>query len=74
MRSFLTGKTVKTVRPMTSKEMERESWTGAPALVIEFVDGTLVYPSRDEEGNGPGALFGFKENQFLVFAFNTRRK
>jgi len=30
---------------------------GVPtALVLE--NGTVLYPSRDEEGNGPGAMFG----------------
>jgi hypothetical protein len=57
----LVGRVVKAVRPMTEAELGAEGWEarrgGAPA-VIEFEDGTIVYPSRDDEGNGPGALFG----------------
>jgi hypothetical protein len=28
------------------------------ATVLVLDDGTILYPSRDDEGNGPGALFG----------------
>lgn len=56
------GKTIKAIRPMTAAELENEGWTGltrgyAP-VVIEFSDGSKIYASQDEEGNGPGALFG----------------
>jgi len=26
-------------------------------VVIQLDDGTLLFPSRDEEGNGPGCMF-----------------
>jgi hypothetical protein len=26
-------------------------------IVLELDDGTSIFPSRDDEGNGPGALF-----------------
>jgi hypothetical protein len=55
---LLVGRTIKQVRKMTAKELEAEGWEGDHALVIELDNGTLVYPSRDDEGNGPGALFG----------------
>jgi len=49
--------TIKSIRPMTKKEMNAESWrTGT--TVIEMDDGTLIYASRDEEGNDSGCLFG----------------
>lgn len=60
MMSGLEGKKIKSVRPMTAKEFKREGWerTFQSATVIEFDDGTLLYPAADDEGNGPGALFG----------------
>jgi hypothetical protein len=43
---------------MTTSEMNREGWYGYPPPVIELSNGTLLYPSQDDEGNSPGALFG----------------
>jgi hypothetical protein len=57
----LIGKKVVRVRSMTKKELEAEGWADyshRDALVMVFDDGTKVFASRDEEGNGPGALFG----------------
>jgi hypothetical protein len=31
-------------------------WDRRP-IVIVFDNGTAIYPSADDEGNGPGALF-----------------
>lgn len=68
------GKTIKSIRPMSEAEIEAEGWGGltrgyAP-VVIEFTDGSIIYASQDEEGNGPGALFGVEstgENIYLVY-------
>lgn len=54
------GREIVAMRPMTTEERKREGWMGrgiAPP-VIELDDGTTLFPSRDAEGNGPGALFG----------------
>lgn len=57
----LEGKSVKEIRGMTKAELEDEGWhKNDECTVIVFDDGTLIYPSRDSEGNGPGALFGTK--------------
>jgi len=55
--SNLQGRTIETVRPMTSDEQDVEGWS-RPATVIVLDDGTKIYPSRDQEGNGPGVIFG----------------
>ena len=55
--SSFKGKVVRDVRDMTPEEMDREGWSQI-TKVIEFTDGTLVYASSDDEGNGPGVLFG----------------
>lgn len=61
----LVGSTVVAIRPMTPTERAQQGWTEdlgissrEEALVIELSNGTLVFPSRDGEGNGPGVLFG----------------
>lgn len=70
-KSELEGRTIKTVRAMTRQELEAEGWTedrhGARiALVLD--NGTVLYPSRDDEGNGPGALFGVtKDGKTIAF-------
>jgi|FreactTroBogLake_1042271.scaffolds.fasta_scaffold06690_3 hypothetical protein len=53
------GKTVASIRPLTSQEIDGLYWEGydhKPAFVIIFTDGTCLIPSADEEGNGPGFL------------------
>lgn len=54
------GKKIVCIRPMTTKERESEGWDdcGGCTSVIELDDGTLIYPSSDDEGNGGGTLFG----------------
>ena len=54
----LVGRKIVAVRELTKKEMKQEYWfdEGCVALVLD--DGTILYPSRDPEGNGAGALFG----------------
>ena len=55
----LVGRRIVEVRAMSTRELEAEGWPPdetVPVLVLD--DGTILFPSRDEEGNGPGALFG----------------
>jgi hypothetical protein len=57
----LIGRKIVAVRPMTAAELKGEGWRknihgDIFALVLD--DGTVIYPACDEEGNGPGALFG----------------
>lgn len=68
------GKKIVEVRSMTSEELERVGWTKEygvlvryppPVLVLE--DGTRLFPSRDPEGNGPGAIFGINAEDFDVW-------
>jgi hypothetical protein len=56
-RSHLKGKTVKDVRYLTDEEKESLGWFHHVPVII-FDDGTLIFPSRDDEGNDGGALFG----------------
>ena len=61
MSAEFVGKSITEVRSMTSEELQAEGWDpphfgSVPVFVLD--DGTLIYPSRDEEGNGPGQIFG----------------
>lgn len=68
-----TGRTVKQVRAMTPQELYAEGWgsdmLGGEPTVIEFDDGSTIYASQDDEGNGAGALFGYyKGNHIRLIA------
>jgi len=63
----IVGKKIVKVRLMSKAEMEQKGWAFGEGIAIELDDGTVLYPSQDEEGNGPGALFGVKHHlQFHV--------
>ena len=53
----LSGVQIKKVRKMSAQEMDDEGWSGSPPSVLVLSNGMLLYPSRDGEGNGPGAFF-----------------
>lgn len=52
----LAGKTVEEVRYLTDEEQDQLYWHQKGPIII-FTDGSFVFPSQDNEGNGPGALF-----------------
>lgn len=52
----LKGRTITVIRYLTDEECEVMGWHRAP-LVLQLDDGTLLIPSRDDEGNDAGALF-----------------
>ncbi len=62
MSADLEGRIIVSFRPMTERELLEEGWEllahQLPPPVIELDDGTIVFPSRDAAGNGPGCLFG----------------
>lgn len=63
----LVGKTIVQARYMTEEEKENAGFYRR-ALVLEFADGSLIFPSADDEGNDAGALFGQdKDNNYLTF-------
>lgn len=56
---ILVGRRIVAIRPMSESELAAEGWPTddlVPAIVLD--SGAVVFSSRDEEGNGPGALFG----------------
>jgi hypothetical protein len=70
----LKGHEIVAVRPMTDDEAERNFWhhDRRRPVVLELDNGTLVYPSQDPEGNGPGALFGEVDGTPVTFGVEQR--
>lgn len=50
------GRTIVEVRYMTQHEVDLRGWYSRP-LVMVLDNGTVMYPSSDDEGNNGGALF-----------------
>ena len=51
------GMKVTGIRRMTKHEMRHEGWE-KPTTVLELEEGVFLFASQDDEGNGPGTLFG----------------
>ena len=66
--SNILGKKIIGIRPMTKKEAAALYWEfDEPVMVLELEGGSLLFPSRDYEGNGGGAIFGTdKTDNFVV--------
>lgn len=58
---LLKGKTIKRVDYLTDEEVEGLGWC-SKAPVIEFTDGSFLYPMQDDEGNGAGSLSYIGDN------------
>ena len=61
------GETVEAIRDMTDAEMRAEGWYDnlGPPVALELSSGVVIYPSRDAEGNGGGALVGYTEDEII---------
>ena len=53
---LLVGRRIVSVDYMTEDDANEVDWHHRP-LIITLDNGLRFYPSRDDEGNGPGALF-----------------
>ena len=53
---ILKGRKIVDVRYLGDDELKLLDWNQR-AIVLQLDDGTLIFPSRDDEGNGAGALF-----------------
>jgi hypothetical protein len=69
--SHLVGKTIDSVRWMSEDEAYHLGWQSTRPIVIQFTDGSLIFPSGDDEGNRGGALFGQSaSHEDLTFPVN----
>ena len=62
----LEGRKIVKVRKLTAAEKKRESWYG-DGVAIDLDDGTVIYPSSDEEGNGPRSLVQFQRRKNIPY-------
>lgn len=53
------GRRIVAMRLMTTAEFAEIGWDwpGATAIVLVLDDGSIMFPSVDPEGNGPGMIF-----------------
>ena len=61
----LQGKTIKSIRWMSDKEMEQAMWHKRP-VVLYFTDGTFMIPQMDDEGNNGGAIYYQGDNDYTI--------
>lgn len=59
-RDLLVGKKIVRVQYLTDEDLEVLGWSSS-AIAITLDDGTVLYPSMDDEGNDAGALHYQKE-------------
>ncbi len=59
MSDNVLGHRIVELMPLPKKVLKSEGWDGnAPPIAIKLDNGTILYPSQDGEGNGPGVIFG----------------
>jgi len=61
MADIVVGQKITSIRHMTKEELVDEGWElckQMSTVAIVLSNGTIIYPSADDEGNGPGVLFG----------------
>jgi len=56
LEEVLKGRTITHVRYLNDEEMELMMWSKRP-IVFVLDNGTLCFPSMDDEGNNGGSLF-----------------
>ena len=56
-REHLEGKRIVNVRYMTNEEVKDMGWY-RKNIVLVLDDGTMLFPSSDDEGNDVGSIFG----------------
>lgn len=58
----LVGRRIVGARYLDEEEVGSLGWR-VSVLVMELDDGTLLFPSRDDEGNDGGAMFAQKDGE-----------
>jgi hypothetical protein len=69
----LEGRTIVKARYLTEEEVGDLGWN-LLVIVLELDDGTLLFPSMDDEGNNGGALFGQRGGEDVTFPVIRFRK
>lgn len=68
----LIGRKIVDVIPLNKAIIEKEDWGNSRhnPICLLLDDGSVIYPSQDEEGNGPGCLFAMDkklETAYYIF-------
>lgn len=53
---LLVGRRIREVRYMTDEEADDMGWCDKPVMIV-LDDGTMLWPSKDDEGNAAGCIF-----------------
>lgn len=61
LKPILVGRTIESIRYLSDSERDELGWMRS-SIVLQLDDGTLLWPSADDEGNDAGALFTTNEN------------
>ena len=68
------GAKIKKVRLMNETELSNEGWElDEEVVAIELDNQTVIYASRDYEGNGGGAIFGYDKETNTAFALSEEK-
>ena len=68
------GAKIKKVRLMNETELSNEGWEHDEYIIaIELDNQTVIYASRDYEGNGGGAIFGYDKKTNTAFALSEEK-
>ena len=65
MIKSIIGQKIISVRKATNAEKNANHWD-EDFTAIELENGIKLYPSRDDEGNGPGVLFGENQKEYFT--------
>jgi hypothetical protein len=65
INKLLKGKKILSVRYMTATEATELGWNQR-AIAIHLDDGTIIFPSSDDEGNEAGSLFTTDEQTPII--------
>lgn len=53
----LVGRTIVKAEYMSEDDQHQHGWDHRP-VILYLDDGSMIYPSQDDEGNDGGSLFG----------------
>ncbi len=75
---FPCGETILQVRTMTDREMknegwERMHWESLNPICLVLSDSSIIYPSQDPEGNGPGMFFGIVNGENIALSLSENQ-
>ena len=63
------GRKIVDVISLNKKVIEKEGWDNSPynSVCLVLDDGSIIYPSQDEEGNGLGCFFAMGKEMDTAF-------